>query len=162
VIENFSHSKLNSATRQILNIVLAEDDADDAFVFNLALNELNIAFELKHVDNGENLLALLKELLPDIIFLDINMPCKDGLSCLVEIRRNSTFDNVPVVLISGHTYSRYISDGFSNGANYYIIKANNLAQLVNYLKAIFFIDWKNFMYYPPKSQFIIGNIEGAA
>jgi DNA-binding response OmpR family regulator len=149
-------------TSEVINIVLAEDDIDDVFIFQLALNELKIDCKLNHALNGENLLALLKDLIPDIIFLDINIPCKDGLSCLREIRKNSTFDNVPVVLISGHNSSKYINDAFSNRANYYLIKANNLGRLVENLTAIFSIDWKKVMYYPPINQFVIGNMEGAA
>jgi DNA-binding response OmpR family regulator len=163
MIEDVLHTEpRNTETSQTINIVLAEDDIDDVFLFQLALNELKIAWKLNHADNGENLLALLKDLIPDIIFLDLNIPCKDGLSCLMEIRKNNAFDNVPVVLISGHTYSKYINDAFSNGANYYLIKANNLSRLVEYLKAIFSVDWKKVMYYPPINQFVIGNMEGAA
>jgi DNA-binding response OmpR family regulator len=161
-METILHTEpITAETSQVINVVLAEDDPDDVLIFRLALNELNIAFKLDHAENGENLLALLKQLLPDIIFLDINLPYKDGLSCLIEIRKNSNFDNVPVVLISGHRFQKYINDGFMNGANYYLIKANDIGQLADYLRSIFSIDWKKVMYYPPMNQFVIGNIEGA-
>ena len=159
--ENLLHTEHRQAeTREVINVVLAEDDLDDVLIFSLALNELNIPFKLEHADNGERLLALLKELLPDIIFLDVNMPCKDGINCLIEIRRNKAFDNVPVILLSGHTFSNYIDNAFTNGANYYLIKTNSVSQLAERLTAIFSIDWKKIMYYPPINEFVIGRVTG--
>lgn len=152
----------NAQTEEVINIVLAEDDADDVLIFKLALKELETAVKLNHVDNGDKLLALLKQLLPDIIFLDINLPRKDGLTCVIEIRKNSAFDNVPVVLISGHTFYKFIEDGFAGGANYYLVKTSSIGQLAASLKRIFSIDWKKIMYYPPINEFVIGNTEDVA
>jgi CheY-like chemotaxis protein len=164
LIQNLPHTAPKDVdTSQVFNILLAEDDVDDVLIFKMALSELNIAFELHHADNGRDLLLLLlNNLPPDIIFLDINIPYKDGLSCLKEIRQNSAFDNVPVILISGHKYSKYIDDAFTNRANYYLLKANDISQLVKQLKALFSIDWKKVMYYPPISQFVIGNMADPA
>lgn len=159
LIESISKMKDSSSAKgdQFINIILAEDDLDDVFVFKMALNELNITFRLNHADNGERLLILLKELLPDIIFLDLSMPGKDGISCLMEIRKNTQFDCVPVVLISGSSFKRHIDEAFTNRANFYVVKANSINEMVEYLKVIFSVDWKNTVYYPPINQFVIGN-----
>lgn len=162
LIENTQIKGRNVEADNIINIVLAEDDVDDVLIFKLALKELETAVKLNHVDSGDKLLALLKQLLPDIIFLDIDLPRKDGLACVIEIRRNGAFDNVPVVLISGHTFYRFIEDGFASGANYYLVKTSSVGQLAASLKSIFSIDWKKMMYYPPITEFVIGNSEGVA
>jgi DNA-binding response OmpR family regulator len=141
----------NETTR----VVLAEDDLDDALIFRLALNKLPFAVELRHAEDGDKLFILLKQLIPDIIFLDINMPCKNGIACIVEIRQNHEFDNVPVIMYTSIKNLKHINDSYSSGANFYLIKANSIQELAERLKKIFSIDWKTYMYYPPKSEFII-------
>jgi CheY-like chemotaxis protein len=158
VIESPLHTAYrNTKAENGINIVLAEDDLDDVLIFRLALEEMAIAYKLNHIDSGDKLLTLSEQALPDIIFLDINIPCQDGLRCVVEIRKNSAFDNVPVVLMSGHTSPRYIEEGFTNGANFYLLKASSVRQLAESLKRIFAIDWKKVMYYPPLSEFVLSN-----
>src|SRR3546814_8459355 len=72
------------------DILLAEEDPDDVEIFEMALEELKPPYPISHAGNGEELLIRLKEKLPYILFLDIGMPCKDGIACIEEIRdRNS-------------------------------------------------------------------------
>jgi DNA-binding response OmpR family regulator len=142
---------------EINNVLLAEDDPDDVLIFKLALNKLPFAVELRHAEDGEKLFILLKELIPDIIFLDINMPCKNGIACIVEIRKNQDFNNVPVIMYTSRKNLKDINDSYSNGANFYMIKSNTIQGLAEKLKKILTIDWKTYMYYPPKSDFVIGD-----
>jgi DNA-binding response OmpR family regulator len=163
LIENTLHTaNKNVILDQAIHAVLAEDDIDDAYLFELAINELNIKVNLDHVKDGEKLLAFLKQFIPDIIFLDIEIPCKDGISCITEIRKNKDFDNVPVIIISGHTNGKYIENAYSTGANYYLIKGNSIIQLVERLKKIFSLDWKRTLYFPPKDEFVLNHTKGVA
>lgn len=143
-------------TNALKQVILAEDDIDDVLIFKLALEKVPIVVELTHASDGDELLTLLKELIPDIIFLDIKMPCRDGVACIVEIRKNQDFDNVPVIMYTSFKDIKHINDSYSNGANFYVIKANTIMELAEKLKRIFSIDWKSYMYYPPKSEFVIG------
>lgn len=138
------------------NVVLAEDDVDDVLIFKLALNKLPFAIELRHAEDGNKLFILLKELVPDIIFLDIHMPYKNGIACIIEIRKNQELDHVPVIMYTSLKNMNYIDESFSNGANFYLIKANSIHELAERLKRIFSVDWKTYMYYPPKTEFVIG------
>ena len=64
-----------------ISILLADDDADDRFFFGKALKELPISTELTTVEDGEKLMSYLlknSEKLPDVLFLDLNMPRKNG------------------------------------------------------------------------------------
>lgn len=142
---------------KVKNVILAEDDLDDVLIFQLAVDELQIKVELRHAEDGDKLFILLKQLIPDIIFLDINMPCKDGVACIVEIRKNQKLNNVPVIMYTSFKSMKYIDECYANGANFYVIKASSILDLAEKLKKIFSIDWKNYMYYPPKSEFIMGN-----
>jgi CheY-like chemotaxis protein len=86
-----------------LNILLADDDKDDRFFFEQALKELPIKSSLKTVTNGEELMTFLQATvgkLPDILFLDISMPRKTGIECLVEIKNDVKFENLPVIIFT--------------------------------------------------------------
>ena len=83
-------------TQKQLRILLADDDMDDRYVFELAIKELSKEILLSSVVDGEKLMAFLiddSNQLPDILFLDINMPRKNGLDCLVEIKQNEKLKN---------------------------------------------------------------------
>jgi len=67
--------------------------------------------------------------LPNIIFLDLNMPIKNGIECLKEIRANERFKNLVLVIYSTSGSEHDIQEAFINGANIYIKKPNNFAEL---------------------------------
>lgn len=81
-----------------LDVILAEDDIDDVLIFDLAVKHIKISIHLRHAKDGDELFTLLKDAIPDLIFLDIHMPCKDGITCILEIRKNPDFHNVPVIM----------------------------------------------------------------
>jgi CheY-like chemotaxis protein len=86
-----------------LNILLADDDKDDRFFFEKAVNEIQIVTAVKTVNDGEQLMDyLLANLihLPDLLFLDLNMPRKNGFECLSEIKGNEQLLHIPVIMFS--------------------------------------------------------------
>ena len=86
-----------------MNILLAEDDKGDIYLFEKALNELEIPVNLKTVRDGEELMNYLSkhsEELPNILFLDLNMPRKNGFECLVEISENEKLKDLIVIILS--------------------------------------------------------------
>lgn len=139
------------------DVVLAEDDKDDVLIFELAVERARILINLRHAVDGDELFLLLKEAIPDIIFLDINIPCKDGVTCIAEIRQNPEFNHVPVIMYTSYNHSQKIEASYKNGANFYLLKTESIAELAENLKRIFTVEWKRYMYYPPINQFIVGN-----
>src|ERR1017187_552055 len=86
-----------------IKILFADDDADDRFFFDKALKEIPIANHLTSVNDGEQLMNYLSgnsENIPDILFLDLSMPRKNGFECLVEIRQNEKFKDIKVIMFS--------------------------------------------------------------
>jgi CheY-like chemotaxis protein len=121
-----------------LNILYAEDDADDRSFFEKALKEIPIATQLKTVCDGEELMNYLAEryeYLPDVLFLDLSMPRKTGFECLDEIKEDKKLKKIPVVIFTipfGRSieFEKTMMNSLSGmGAHEYISKPNNLEQL---------------------------------
>lgn len=118
----------NKATIEIL---LVDDDADDRSTFADALSELKINTNLKLLEDGRNLLEYLdnSEKLPDLLFLDLNMPYKSGVDCLKEIREQSRYNDLSIAIYSTSSTDKDIEDTFIFGANIYIKKPSSFAEL---------------------------------
>lgn len=128
----------NNKQNTTINILLAEDDIDDQFFFEKALKQVPIEAKLTILNNGDQLMEYLKvniKNIPDIIFLDISMPRKTGIECLVEILENELLNKIPIVMLStsftkDETYERGITDMLlSMGAVEYIRKPNSISEL---------------------------------
>ncbi len=83
--------------------MLADDDLDDCDLFKIALTELPVNTRLGVVHNGDQLLDELNRepfQLPDVLFLDLNMPRKNGAECLEVIKSSNLLKEIPVVIFS--------------------------------------------------------------
>lgn len=140
---------------QSTHVLIADDDDDDYQIFSAAVNELSIQIVLDRSEDGDALMAFLKNEIPDILFLDILMPCKDGRACIREIRANKRFDELPVITYSSLKQVDTIEFFYREGANLFVIKPSSFKELKEILQKILSIDWKKTMYYPPKSEFVI-------
>lgn len=119
-----------------LTLILAEDDSADRLLFEEALQELPVKAKLTTVNNGEELLEWLshnKEGLPDVLFLDLNMPRKNGFAALGEIKRDNNLQDLPVFIFSTANDQERIKQVYRDAAHYYIrkpIKFRQLKQLI--------------------------------
>ncbi len=114
-----------------LDILLADDDTDDCAFFEEALAELPISIKLTAVHDGEKLMQLLNKAtgkLPHILFLDLNMPRKNGFECLAEIKDNKKLKLLPVIILSTSYEQEVVNLLFQNGAQYFIRKPSAFAQ----------------------------------
>ena len=84
-------------------ILLIDDDADELEMFTDALNKLDlpVSFFCEQVGTIDDALVFLNKIRPDFIFLDFNMPLKNGLDGLEEIRRIKSYSTIPIILYSG-------------------------------------------------------------
>lgn len=79
------------------NIWLADDDIDERELFEEVIKQILPAVSLVMIANGEELMKQLETTPPpDLLFLDINMPCKDGFDCLKELRAKKEFSKLPL------------------------------------------------------------------
>ncbi len=114
-----------------LNILLADDDMDDCIFFRQAVEELLSPNNLKVVHDGEQLMQYLKNdenKLPHVLFLDINMPRKNGFECLSEIKHSEKLKRLPVIMFSTSFEQEVINQLYENGAQYFIRKPSEFSQ----------------------------------
>lgn len=128
-----------------LLITLADDDEDDRLFFTDAFEELKINTIVNTVNNGKELLNFLNHpetVLPNIIFLDLNMPILNGIDCLKEIKSNDKFNDIAIAIYSTSSSDQDIEETFVLGANIYIKKPSNFDDLKKTLSDVVIINWQ--------------------
>ena len=126
-------------------IMLADDDEDDRMFFIDAFSEIKINTKVKTCQDGEELMEYLNDnnsLLPEILFLDINMPKKNGLECLSEIKANDRFRNIAIAIYSTSSSDEHVEETFVKGANVYIKKPNDFNILKKVLSEVVTVNWQ--------------------
>ena len=120
-----------------LTILLADDDDDDCFFFKKAVTACVPNHNFNAVHDGEQLMQLLTDEtneLPDVLFLDLNMPRKNRFECLTEIKQNQKLKNLPVVIFSTSSSHDDMRLLLKTGADVYIRKPSNFEQLVQVIQ----------------------------
>ncbi len=143
-----------------LRILLADDDADDRYFFNIALQTLSVPSDFATVEDGEKLMDYLvknSSQLPDVLFLDLNMPRKNGAECLNEIKSNETLKHLPVIIYSTSLHEDMADLLYNSGAHSYIKKAG-LAELEAILQDILTSIEENKFTRPSRNKFILNMI----
>ena len=128
-----------------LHIMLADDDEDDRLFFTEAFEEVKIKYSITTFKDGVELMNHLvkkENPLPDIIFLDLNMPRKSGLECLKEIRDNERLKNISVAIYSTSSSEQDVEQTFVLGANVYIKKPTDFTDLKKILTDVVHINWQ--------------------
>jgi CheY-like chemotaxis protein len=127
------------------HILLADDDADDRLFFKEAFEELNIKTKVTLVKDGVELMNYLNangNELPHLLFLDLNMPRKTGMECLLEIRQNDILRDIIIAIYSTSSSEEDIEDAFVKGANVYIKKPSDFSVLKKILEEVVTINWQ--------------------
>lgn len=140
-----------------INILLADDDDDDRRLFNEMIEKTDADISLATVKNGFQLMHALSEAewLPDVIFLDLNMPYKSGADCLSEIRADNRLKDIPIVIFSTSGSKKDINETYNKGANLFVCKPVNFEVQKKIFKKILSINWKEFMPFSSKANFYI-------
>lgn len=139
-------------------LLLADDDIDDRLFFEDAVEELFNSYKLATVNDGVELMELLakdSEQLPDILFLDINMPRKTGCECLSEIKANETLKDIPVVIFSTSLDIEIVNKLYDNGAHYYIRKPGDFNVLKKVIHQATILLQEGKLNQPERNNFII-------
>ncbi|HKI48407.1 MAG TPA: response regulator [Desulfobacteria bacterium] len=128
-------------------ILVAEDDPDDRFLMGRAFRELDIRAVLRFVGDGEELMRYLagddagedseeRFSPPGLLFLDLNMPKKDGREVLLAIRSNPRFRDLTIVVWTTSNHSADKAFCKKNGASSYVTKPHTYTELVKALQKV--------------------------
>lgn len=131
--------------KDYIHIILADDDEDDRLFFTDAFDELKMKTKVQTFNDGVELMNYLmteNAILPDVLFLDLNMPKKNGIECLHEIKANKRFDDIAIAIYSTSSSEEHIEETFVNGANIYIKKPNDFNTLKKVLSDVVSINWQ--------------------
>jgi len=141
-----------------VKILLADDDQDDCLFFEEALTELGLNVHFSTVEDGEKLMVTLATLplLPDVLFLDLNMPRKNGLECLVEITKNQKLKSLQVIIYSTSFDPKTINSLYERGAKYYIRKPADFNVLKGIISKAITLTLDPTLPTVSKEQFVLG------
>lgn len=136
---------VNHKKMPLKNIFLAEDDPDDQYLFQDAIRQINPEINFQVASNGKETIEFLKNqlLLPDLIFLDLNMPLMNGFECLSKMKNDRRLNSIPIVIF---TTSKNPADAQAThqlGANVFLSKPTDFKELKIKLQKILSIDFSS-------------------
>ena len=134
---------------------MADDDKDDFIILQQAAEKARTKINITYAANWIDLWRQLLKTLPDVIFLDLNMPVKDGFDCLYSLRQETRFQKLPIVIYSTSTNRTDIDKAYIAGANYFIIKPNTLEEITHLLDRISSMNKQQLISIPAREEFII-------
>jgi len=143
---------------KLLNILLADDDTDDCIFFKQASDELQIPLHLTTVNDGEQLMQLLlneNDELPDVLFLDLNMPRKNGFECLSEIKLSEKLNQLAVIIFSTSYEKEVVNQLYNNGAQYFIRKPSEFSQFKKIIQQTITLIAQGNISQPTRENFVI-------
>ncbi len=143
---------------QRINVLLADDDKGDCLLFKEALEELPLYTHLTTVYDGEQLIKVItkkENKLPDVLFLDLNMPRKNGFASLGQIKRNTELQKLPVIVLSTASDLETVRKVYRDGAQYYISKPKEFKQLKKVIYESLTLITQKDMTLPSEEKFVI-------
>ncbi|MFT3911727.1 MAG: response regulator [Ferruginibacter sp.] len=120
-------------------IFLVDDDFDDQEIFSDALKRSDKSIDCVFANDGIHALEKLnneKGFIPDLIFIDLNMPRMNGLECLASIKKIDRLKNVPVYMYSTTADAISIAKNKKLGATDFIVKPSNIKELTSVLSKL--------------------------
>lgn len=128
----------------IKNILVAEDNPDDAFIFRMMFRKAALSHRLHMVEDGEDVIQWLEGRngysdrerfpLPDLLILDLKMPIKTGFDVLEWMRSNGGYQRIPTVILSSSDDPKDIKRAAELRTTHYFLKSPNLDDVMEYLR----------------------------
>lgn len=128
-----------------IHILLADDDEDDRTFFIEAFQGIKMKTVVNTVNDGVDLITHLTQpgiVLPHVLFLDLNMPRKNGMQCLKEIKSMDNLKDIVIAIYSTSGSEKDIEETFVKGANVYIKKPSDFNTLKRILSEVITLNWQ--------------------
>jgi len=124
-------------------VLLVEDNEADVRLTREALREAEVAVDLVAVADGEQALEYLRSdgehagaERPDLILLDLNLPKKNGLEVLEEVRGDTQLRRIPVIMLTTSSSARDVAACYDRGVNCYVVKPLDLDDFTSLVQSI--------------------------
>ncbi|HEX8331056.1 MAG TPA: response regulator [Segetibacter sp.] len=128
----------------IKSVLMVDDDPDDRLLFLEAVAEIDPSIKCTTASCGTDALQMLKNEdvpLPDIIFLDLNMPKMDGKQCLKHVKKIPALSSIPLVIYSTSKMPLEIEETKKLGADYFLTKPISMKDLKKELLFLLSKNW---------------------
>ncbi len=137
----------------IKKLIITDDDLDDQILLKEAIEDFEYVPAISILSDGCQLIAALQnDTQPDLVLLDLNMPNKNGIDCLMEIRANKAFNQLPIIIFSTSKDAHDIDAAYENGANLFFSKPCTFTGLKKLLHSILSINWEIFFNQKPTKE----------
>jgi chemotaxis family two-component system response regulator Rcp1 len=124
-------------------VLLVEDNEADVRLTREALREAGDDVRLSAVGDGEQALRYLRREegfadapLPDLVLLDLNLPRKNGLEVLHEMRADRSLASIPVIVLTSSAARQDVEACYAHGANAFVVKPQDLDAFMDLIGAI--------------------------
>ena len=127
------------------NIMMVDDDHNDVVLMINALREAHFGNEIIVAEDGEEALDFLYRRgkfadyqgdFPIFILLDIKMPLLNGIEVLKLIRKDRSFDKIPVIMMTSSRDTHDLDECYENGANSFVVKPVNISNFIDVVKKV--------------------------
>lgn len=126
-----------------IEILIVEDNPGDVRLLQEALQDSRIEYVLHHLDDGEKALLFLGQAdeyhqatRPDLIILDLNLPKKDGRQVLAEIKQDSRFQHIPVIVLTSSQSPDDVAQAYALQAHCFLTKPDTLEKYANLVREV--------------------------
>jgi chemotaxis family two-component system response regulator Rcp1 len=134
---------MSAVSGRVARVLLVEDNEADVRLTREALRESGELVRLSAVSDGEQALAYLRREdgfadvpRPDLVLLDLNLPRKNGLEVLRELRTDPVLAPVPVIMLTTSSARQDVIDAYAAGANCFVVKPLELDEFMDLISAI--------------------------
>lgn len=126
-------------------VFIVDDDEDDRHIFQTALKEIDDTIKCDFATDGKEALSILKKnnTLPEILFLDLNMPKLNGFECLRKLKNDIQLAQVPVVIFTTSTNPDELEKTYKLGANVFFSKPASYLELKEKLGKILNLNFQS-------------------
>jgi response regulator RpfG family c-di-GMP phosphodiesterase len=131
--------------REYLNVILVDNSEENRILFKKVFKDLKVGIKIQIFSNGENLMDYLNSeeaQVPEILFMEKEIPKKNSLEYIEEIKTDFRFDNMVIAIYSDHFSTAEEEDIFVNGANIVMKKPDNYDNLKKVMAEIVTLNWQ--------------------
>lgn len=138
-----------------MHILMADDDKEEFLILKEAAEKTGKPLKISYAANWLQLWRFILKTVPDVLFLDLNMPVKNGIECLQLLRDDHKYDEVPILIYSTTVNKNDIDKAYKHGANYFLVKPGTVDDITDMVRKLCSMGKEALVTTPPREEFVI-------